>query len=117
MADLGAGDLKHRIAFARRPEQADDGFGNVEGEFIEHYVVSAALRPKFGGEQVEAERLSGRQPYTLTVRSSPEMRQVTTDWRARDVDTDELFNIRGIINPDQKKQWLEMLVDSGGASG
>ncbi len=124
MAGYGAGDLKHRVAFAKRAVQTDDGYGNVEGAFVEHYVVSAGFRPKFGGEQVDAARLSGIQPYSVTVRSSPEMREVTPEWRMRHacdgfcgVPEGVEFNIRGITNPDQKSQWLEMLVESGVASG
>lgn len=123
MASMGAGDLKHRVAFASRKNESD-GFGNTEGVFVDRYPVWAALAPRFGGEAVQAARLSGVQPYNLTVRDSPEMRQVTTDWRARHLadcpcgrSANELYNIRGIINPDQKNQWLEMTVDAGGASG
>jgi len=119
----GAGDLDHRVAFATRKTESD-GYGNTEGVFVDHYPVSAALVPKLGGEAVQAARLSGVQPYILTVRDSPEMRQVTTDWRARHLvdcpcgrSANELYNIRGIIDPDGKRQWLEMTVDAGGASG
>lgn len=125
MPGIGAGDLKHRVVFGKRPTQTADSIGNTEGEFVDHYPVWAALRPKFGGEQVQAERLTGIQPYTLTVRYSPEMLEVSTDWRARHccdgncgVELDAVFNIRsGPIDPYGTRQWLEMLVDAGGASG
>ncbi len=121
---FSAGDLVHRVAFAtRKPES--DGYGNTEGAFVDRYPVWAALIPKVGGEAVQAARLSGVQPYNLTVRDSPEMRQVTTDWRARHLadcpcgrSANELYNIRsGPIDPFQTRQWLEMTVDAGGASG
>lgn len=119
-----AADLEHRVAFAKRPAQADDGYGNTEGPFVEHHVVWAGVRPRFGGEAVLAGRLSGVQPYTITVRSSPEMLEVTPEWRARHacdgacgVPEGIEFNIRSIADPDRRNHWLEMLCESGVAVG
>lgn len=119
----GAGDLDHRVAFATRKAESD-GSGNTEGAFVDRYPVWAKLAPKLGGEAVLGSRLAGVQPYAITVRDSPEMRRVTTDWRARHLSDcpcgrseNELYNIRGIIDPYQTRKWLEMTVDAGGASG
>lgn len=119
----GAGDLKHKLIFGKRESETDE-YGNADGAFIGHYPVSAGLRPRFGGEAVTAMRLQGIQPYTVTVRDSVEMREVNTDWQAQHSPDcpcgrtlNELYNIRGITNPDQKNKYLEMVVDSGGASG
>lgn len=120
----GAGDLKHKLIFGKRSVEVDE-YGNSDGAFVGHYIVSAALKPRFGGEAVLAMRLQGIQPYTVTVRDSPEMREVNSDWQAQhSLDCpcgrklNELFNIRGDpTNPDQKNKYLEMVVDSGGAVG
>lgn len=121
-----AADLDHRIAFAKRPVQADDGYGNTEGAFVEHHVVWAGVRPRFGGESVQAMRLSGIQPYTVTVRSSPEMLEVTPYWRVRHacdgacgIPEGIEFNIRTPPTPLQApwNHWLEMIVESGVAVG
>lgn len=119
----GAGDLDHRLIFGKRKIEADV-YGNDDGAFVGHYPVWAGLRPRVGGETVTAMRLQGIQPYTLTVRDSVEMREVNTDWQAQHASDcpcgrtlNELYNIRGIINPDQRNKYLEMVVDSGGAPG
>lgn len=121
---LGAGDLDHRVAFATRKSESD-GYGNTEGAFVDRYPVWAALIPRLGGEAVQAARLSGVQPYTVTVRDSPEMRQVTSDWRVHHLadcpcgrSANELYNISSpTIDPVGDRQWLQMDVVAGGASG
>ncbi len=107
-----AGQLRHRIAFDKRIA-VDDGMGNEEGDWQEQFQVSAAVRAKMGGEAVAAARLSGQQPATITVRSSSNTRQVTTDWRARDVHQGTIYNIRSIADPDGLRAWLDMLCQSG----
>jgi head-tail adaptor len=112
---VGAGDLRHRIAFEKR-ETVSDGYGNDEGDFAEQFIVSAALQARFGGETVTAARLTGQQPVTITVRQSSVTLQVTPDWRARDARSGTVYNIRSIADPDDGGAWLEMLCQSGTAT-
>jgi head-tail adaptor len=115
------GQLRHRIAFDARPK-IDDGAGNTDGDFEEQFIVSAAVQAKFGGESVTASRLSGRQPFTITVRRSSLTRRITTDWRARDVrssadiEQQTVYNIQSIADLDDQREWLELLCETGVAT-
>ncbi|HYD66172.1 head-tail adaptor protein [Azospirillum sp.] len=110
-----ARQLRERVAFEKR-SVVSDGFGNVRGEFEQQFVCAAAIVAKFGGEAVTAARLSGQQPVVITVRQVGATAEITTDWRARDVRTGVIYNIRSIADPDAGGQWLEMLCQSGVAT-
>lgn len=118
------GDLRRRIAFDARAV-TDDGMGNVEGDWVEQFVVWAAVRPRLGGETVTAARLAGRQPMLITVRQSTQAKLITTDWRARDplkapsaksAAEGALYNIRAIAPPNDSRAWLELLCEAGVAT-
>jgi SPP1 family predicted phage head-tail adaptor len=111
----GAGALRWRVAFDRRVV-VSDGYGNERGPFQEQFVVWANVQARFGGEAVTAARLQGQQPVTITVRQSPLTREITPDWRARDARSDQEYAIRSIVDPDGKRQWLEILTQTGVAS-
>lgn len=112
----GAGELRERIGFESRT-RTDDGAGNeVSGPWEQQFIVSARVQAKFGGDVVTAARLTGQQPVTITVRQSTQTRAITEDWRARDVRSGIYYNIRSIVDPDQKRAWFEMLCQSGVAT-
>jgi head-tail adaptor len=114
-----AGELRHRIAFDKRQDvnpDAPDDLGNVQSVFVEQFVVWAKVQAKFGGEAVAAARLVGQQPVTIVVRSSAQTRRIATDWRARDVCTGTIYAIRSIVDPDDRRQWLEILTQTGVAA-
>jgi head-tail adaptor len=96
------------------------------GPFADVYTCAARLQPKFGNnvESYAASRLASKQPYNLTVRNCAATRAVRTDWRvvdarqAQDANgaSPRVFNIVSIVDPDERSQWLEMLVIEGEAS-
>lgn len=112
---MPAGNLDNRIAFESRVTLTDE-YGNVQEEWSEQIVVWARKQYLVGGETVMASRLDGRQPAALTVRRSPDTAQITVGWRARDVDTGELFNIRS-INVTEDRAWVNVLCEKGVPSG
>lgn len=113
---MPAGELRERVAFERRAV-ADDGFGNeTAGEFGEAFRVAARIKPARGGETVQAARLAGRQPVVVTVRCSSDTRRVTTDWRVRDVRAGVIYNIRSIVNPDERGAYFDMECEAGVAT-
>ena len=104
--------LRERVHFQQR---TDDG----DGPFVTQSTVAAGFRPLRGGEDVMASRLSGVQPYIVTVRQSSQTRavKVDTDWRMVDArDEAREFNIRAINDPDGLRQWFEILVQEGVAT-
>ncbi|MBR0855663.1 phage head closure protein [Bradyrhizobium liaoningense] len=107
-----AGALRHRMAFDRR-EDVDDGYGNVQADFVEQFVVWAGVEARFGGEMVTAARLAGQQPLTITVRRNAQTARITTEWRARDVRSGEVYNIRSIADPSDRGAFLELLCQAG----
>lgn len=110
-----AGELRDRIAFEQRVDE-DDNAGNTQGAFEHRFDVAAAIVGKFGGETVLAARLEGREPATVTVRYSNSTKNVTPEWRIRDVRTGTVYNIRSIDDRLRKRQWLDMLCESGVAT-
>lgn len=112
---MQAGKLCERFAFSKRNE-VDDGLGNKQGEWVEATPVAAERIWLRGGETVMADRLSGRTPAIVKVRSSIAARQITTDWRCRDTRSGEMFNVRQVM-PSVKRDEIEFLVEKGVASG
>lgn len=112
----GAGSLSERITFQNRGE-VDDGYGNpVTGAWADQFMEPARLAPRTGSESVIAARLTGVQPFTLTVRSSSRTRDVTPAWRAVNTRTGKTYNIKAIANPDERNAYLDMLVVEGESS-
>lgn len=114
---MQAGDLRERIGFYR-PVASDDGAGNETSGFGDapDFVLFANEKPKLGGEAVLAGRLTGANLVNLTVRQSSLSRQVETEWRAKNERSGAVYNIRSIVDPDQHRQWLEMLCEKGVAA-
>lgn len=111
-----AGSLRDRIAFDSRIE-TDDGAGNVRGKYSEQFVRWAEIKARFGGEEITAARLAGRQPVTILVRyDAMSTSRITPAWRARDVRKGTVYNIRAVADPDGRRQWLELLAESGAAA-
>lgn len=120
---MQAGDLRARVGFYKRaaaPSGTD--YGVPEGEFpsTPEFECAANIKPRLGGEQVLAQRLTGVNLVNITVRQSSRTKAVDTAWRIKDQKTDVLYNIRSIIDPyggsSQHGLWLEMLAEKGGAS-
>lgn len=115
---MTAGPMRDRIAFDKREDlstnsPAGDGHGNMEGDWEEQFERWGRLRPKLGGEQVMASRLQGVQPFTITVRFDNETRLIKSDWRARNVADDTIYAILSVMNPDEKKKYIELTVTAG----
>lgn len=108
---MKAGSLRERFVFSRRNE-VSDGAGNFEAEWIDNSPVSASRMWLRGGETVIANRLAGRSPAIITIRSSIASRQITAGWRCRDTRTGEIFNIRQVM-PATKRDEIELLLDLG----
>ena len=110
----GAGSLSERIRFLE-PDKVDDGYGGTTIGYVERFVEPARMQPRVGGETVQASRLAGLQPFTMTVRSSVRTRAVTPQWRAVNVRTGVGYNIKAAVNIDERNQWIELLVAAGEA--
>jgi|SRR5215211_2386257 len=108
---ITAPELQDRVAFDQR-QQIDDQYGGTAADFVEQFVVYARINRKLGGERIIAERLDGQNPVLITVRSSSDTDEIETDWRARDVRSGEVYNIRSIADA-ASGGFLEILCERG----
>ena len=117
-APKGAGDLRDKVRFERRPE-ADDGHGNVEGDWADLGLDrSCSMLPTRGGEAVQAARLSGTAGWDIWVRSDTGTRSLVEGDRAVDArNAARTFNIVFIGDMDGRREWLLIQATSGGADG
>jgi len=111
------GALRDRLHFQRRAD-APDGWGGTipgAGDFATVFTLDAALRPLRGTETVMQARLQGRQPWVVTVRNCRLMKDVTPAWRLVDArNTNRVFGISAApVDPDGKRQWIDILVTEG----
>lgn len=113
---MRAGEQTALFSFEKREPLPGDAYGVSEGSWIEQFRCSVKMVPLRRGEAVIASRLSGIQPYVLTIRSFIESRKVKTDWRACDVRTGITYNIR-TVEPSPDRASIDLLVDAGGADG
>jgi hypothetical protein len=114
---MGAGDLRTKMTFYAVPtdDTQGGGFGGGSGTPEARFDTDGQLTPRFGTEEVMAARLAGRQPYTYRVRSDSNTRQVTPEWFCKDRDGKQ-YNVRAVADPDQRRAWLDMLIESGVAA-
>lgn len=112
----GAGQLIQLVAFAKRAV-VDDGYGNlVSGDWQEQFQQRAAFVYMRGAEVSEAAAESSVQPLIVRTRNSDQARTITTAWQARDVRTGTAYNIK-TITTDNSREFLELLCESGVATG
>ena len=116
MVEYGAGALRYRLKFSERNDVSDE-YGNPATGWIDRFTVAANITARLGGETVEAARLAGRQPVILTVRRTSDTRQITTEWKATEVETGTEFNIRTAVDPDigttNHGMYIDMLAETG----
>ena len=112
---MSPGTLRERVAFQRRAG-GSDGAGNTVAAFdaaAPICTVSARLRPINGREEVLAQKLQGTLSFELIVRYCAATSSVTPSCRAVNARTGDTYDIRTIQNPDERKQYLSMIVTRG----
>lgn len=120
---IGAGDLRERVDFQERAAE-DDEKGNPEsGEWVSRFERAARIRPVIGSseapggrEAVLADRLTGVQPYVITVRWSKDVAKVQSDWRIKDVRSGTIYAVRTVANLDERKKFVDFLCETGVAT-
>lgn len=114
---MAIGNLRERVRFEARGYVEGDTTGNPQsGPFAEVYTCAAEITPKLGSETVLASRLSGIQPMLITVRICAAIKDIAADWRVIDVRKNVAYNIKAMSNPDEKRQYLEILAVAGEAT-
>lgn len=115
-----SGSLRGRVHLQKRSTEPDPWGGpDREGDFATVATVACEFVALKGGEQVIASRLQGVQPYIVKVRQSTTTRAVDETWRLVDArpiagQSARVFAIKAPpTDPDQKRAWLEILVEQG----
>jgi SPP1 family predicted phage head-tail adaptor len=92
--------------------ELDDGHGNVFQDWEEVATVPARIRALVGSEEVLAGRLTGVQPYVISIRYAGPAAAVTTDWKVTNARTGVEFNIRSIV-VDERGAFADLLCEAG----
>lgn len=114
-----AQQLRELVSFQQR---YDSGAPGAVTEWTTQFTLSARLKPRLtGSEDLIAGRMTGQQPYVLTVRSDRRSRLVNAGWRAFDArkgmaengQPKRLFHILSMADVNEDNQWLDFLVKEG----
>lgn len=106
-------DLRHMVDFEYRLE---DENGDPLGPFEPVFETWCALIWLRGGEGVVQQRLEGRQPVALVVRSNAQTRRITSAWRAVLTNDDDLVLNITSVSPAKERGFIDILATTGGAS-
>lgn len=114
-----AQQLRERVTFQYRDDNG--GIGGA-GAWTDQFTLAARLKPRLSGnEDVIAGRMTGQQPYVMTVRSDRRSRSITSAWRAYDArkgmnDAGEprrQFDILSMADVGEDNRYLDFLVREG----
>lgn len=117
-----AGRLRESVTFQRQAAGAGTTLRDQQTAFADltgAIGIPAEIMPLRHGEAVLAEGIQGRRVFKVRMRYTSTLAGITVNDRMVDArDSSRVFNIKAPpINPDQKRDILEILVEQGGASG
>lgn len=116
--------LNESVAFDEPVQTAGPG-GVVTTEWTERYSCRAQFIYSRGSEAVEAARLEGRSTYKVRIRQCDAARDITSQWRMRDLRRlvengagDLIGGVYNIIEVDaiSDRSWVYIVVQSGKAA-
>lgn len=106
--------LNKRATF-QRFTSVSDGAGGTTKTWTDFAEVWAQFSPERAREKIQQGRIADNQAGALRVRSSTATRQIDATYR---VTLDGVtYNIRSVINPDQRNDMLEFAIETDGVSG
>ena len=114
----GSGNLYYKVGLEQRTTANPDSpadYGNTVDVWAEQFECRAEFRHLRGNEEILAARLQGTHIQVITIRSSTESRQVTTDWRVVDKRNGDVFNIRDVTH-ETNRQFISLLCEKGAAT-
>lgn len=104
---LTSGKLRHKINLQRQAETPDGGGGTVLA-WATFASPRAWVKPMSGGERFHSMRLEANTTHRIFVRYRTDL--LTSD---RIEFGGRLFQIRAIINIEERNRWLEIYADEG----
>jgi SPP1 family predicted phage head-tail adaptor len=111
---MRAGSLNKRATF-QHFTSVSDGAGGVTEMWSDFVTVWAQFSPERAREKIQQGRIADNQAGALRVRSSTQTRQIDATYR---VSLDGVtYNVRSVINPDQRNDMIELAIETDGVSG
>lgn len=100
-------DLRHRVTIQREARTAD-GAGGYTLDWSDVATVWARIEPRKGAERLRAMQVQDTVNHRVTIRYRA---GVTAAMRL--VFGTRVFDIRAVINPDERDRWLELMCEEG----
>ena len=107
---LRAATLRHRVVLQSAADTADGGGGGAT-VWSDTATLWASIEPLKGTERLTAQQLESRLTHRVRLRHRSD---VTTAMRVKF--GTRIFNIRAVINPDERDRLLELLCEEGVAT-
>lgn len=104
------GDLRKRVTIQSETPTSDNA-GGYALAWTDVATVWAEIEPLGGNEVFAAQHLEGHVTHRVTMRYRG---GVTTDMRL--TCGSRAFNIRAVLNTDERNRWIELLVEEGAAA-
>ncbi len=109
MSGGGIARLRHSIALQEVANAVDAGGGHAR-TWSTTATVPAEIKPLSGREQLHAMQLEDAVTHRITIRYRSDVIP-TTKWRV--LFGTRTFNIRSVLNVDERNKFLIMLADEG----
>ena len=112
-AAIRARDLRHRVVLEAEAPAPDGGGGQGDPWAAATTIATlrASITPLSGRERLHAQQLEAGVTHRILLRYRP---GVTARQRLRF--GDRLFNIRAVIDVEERHRWLEILAEEGVAT-
>ena len=107
-----AGRLDRRVKILRRLPAVDDGYGAQPGKFAVLFTRLASVKPKFGGEAIEAAGREGRRVMSFWMRWDSETPGILTS-DALELDGTR-YEITALPIEIGRREGIELLAVAGG---
>jgi head-tail adaptor len=107
-----AGQLRDRLEFYKKVETSEDALGNTERVWELQFTIAGRVVQRIGGEAIIQARLAGQNIANITIRMTALTKHVSSDWKAVDVRSLAVWNIRSAV-PDEKQRFMEILAERG----
>ncbi len=107
---LRIGELRHRLTI-QAERAASDGGGGLSDPWADPVTVATVwgkVEPLTGGERLHALQIEGRLSHRIVIRHRS---GITAAMRV--VFGTRVFNIRAVIDTDERGRFLELLCDEG----
>lgn len=101
---MATGDMTQRVTIQRESDLTLDTRGQIVSAPLNVATVWAQIRPLAGDELSQARALAMQASHEVTIRYSSDVAGIRADywliWGAKRLD------ISGVVNPDNRNEWL-----------